>query len=1048
MIKFPASPNQHQLWLIHQFDPDSPAYNVPSTFRIRGELDKTALAQSFQAIVDRHEILRTQFSIDDGHLAQVVLPDIRFDLPTESLPVGPDDHPTGSEDERIKRWCKDVITTPFDLASAPLLRAKLLRVAEADHVLELVVHHIVVDQRSIAVLSRELETLYAAARSGQASTLPPPEIEYGDFVVWQRDWLDDATRSAKRAFWQDSLAGHSGLLRLPSDRPRGVQPGFPGAELAVAVPADVVAKLKELGRQQGASLFATMLAAWQVLLARYGRQDDVIVATPFENREQAELEDVVGFFVNTLPIATDLSDRPSMRELIGRLRSAVLRVLGNQDSPFEVILEAVQPKRDPSYNPIFQHSFLLQDPPMQIGLDGTRVESIWVNNGCSKFDTTAWLWEAGDGTVAGELEYNSQLFDRATIERLWQSYLCLLQSAVASPDTPVNDLPLLGEAERRRLITEWNDTGVDYGRDECLHEWFERAAAERPDAVAVEAQAETLTYAALNERANRIAHHLRGLGVGPEGLCGVCVQRGLNLPAAMLGVLKAGAAYVPLDPGYPTNRLAFMAEDAAIDVLLADDNSVGQVELPGARVVNLDRDTALLAQQDVTNPRTKTRAGDLAYVIYTSGSSGRPKGVMIQHDAIVNQLRWVCDTLDLGPADRTLQKTPVSFDASVWELFAPLLSGGRLVMAKPDGHQDNAYLVQATQEHAITVLQVVPTMLQLLLATPGLDACASLRHVIAGGETLAACLAEEFTTRCSAQLHNFYGPTEATIDAAAHTVSSSSLARSTVPIGRPVANTQVYILDDDQQLVAPGMVGEICIGGVQVARGYVNQPSLTSERFVPDTISGAEDGRLYRTGDNARWLENGEIEYLDRLDTQIKLRGLRIELGEIEAVIAEHDAVSRAAASIREAAPGDQRLVVHYVANEAAFVSTAQLRKHLRRALPDYMIPQHLIEVDAIPTTPSGKIDRNALPAPVDAAAQEADHVAPESDLERALAGIWSAVLGIETISAHDNFFDIGGHSLLAVKVVSQAKEQLGIQLPIRLVVSDSLRQIAGAMDG
>ncbi|HEX6292329.1 MAG TPA: amino acid adenylation domain-containing protein [Herpetosiphonaceae bacterium] len=1058
----PLSFAQQRLWFLHQLEPDSPFYNIHVTVRFTGALDIGALEQAIGEILRRHETLRTTFTqraSADERPVQVIHPPQPIDLTPEDLR----ELPAPARDAEALRRAEQAARQPFDLVRGPLLRLRLLHLDDAGFMLLVTMHHIISDGWSMGIFIRELAALYPAFAARQphpeGTRLPDLPIQYGDFAVWQRAWLALGTPGAildrQMAYWKQQLGGALPVLDLPTDRPRPPAQSFRGLTQRFELSAPLTEALRSFSRREGVTLFMTLLTAFQIVLARYSRQDDVVVGTPISGRNRAEIEPLIGFFVNTLVLRADLRGNPSLREALGRVRAMVLAAYAHQDLPFEILVDELQPERDLSRNPLFQALFVLQNMPLPtLELPGVTLESIPVDSGTAKFDLSLAIRE-GPQTLIGLLEYATDLFDAATIDRLIGHFQGLLHAIVADGDQPIMRLPLLAEAERQQMLVAWNATAVDYPPDVCLHHLVEAQARRTPDAIAVMFEDAALTYAALNARANQLAHHLQALGVGGcsqgETLVGICVERSLDLVVGLLAILKAGGAYVPLDPDYPAERLRFMLEDTDAPVLVIQQHLAERLPASGVRLVCIDADGPTIAAQPSTASQPLVTADNLAYVIYTSGSTGQPKGAMNTHRAIVNRLLWMQDTYGLTAADRVLQKTPFSFDVSVWEFFWPLLTGARLVVAKPGGHQDPTYLVELIARERITTLHFVPSMLQAFLDTADLRGCRSLRRVICSGEALPLAVQQRCFARLDAELHNLYGPTEAAVDVTFWPCQRES-ALHTVPIGRPVANTQIYLLDRYGQPVPIGVPGELHIGGVQLARGYLGRPDLTAERFVPDPFSqtGYPQGgaRLYKTGDLARFLPDGAIEYLGRLDHQVKVRGFRIELGEIEAALLQHPAVREAIVVAREDS-GHTRLVAYVVEqrtvrppgaqrtkeqaeNQEPETPNSKLRTYLKERLPDYMVPSAFVFLDALPLTPNGKVDRRALPAPDTARPLlEQPFVAPETQIEITLARIWADVLQVEQVGVHDSFFALGGDSILIMQVIARA-QQAGLRLKPR----------------
>ncbi|HVR95695.1 MAG TPA: non-ribosomal peptide synthase/polyketide synthase, partial [Thermoanaerobaculia bacterium] len=993
----PLSFAQQRLWLLDQLQPGNPAYNMPLAMRLSGELPAGLLARIFAEIVRRHETLRTTFETRAGQPVQRVAPPSPLGLPVVDL-----SQLTEVEREtRAAALVQEEAVRPFSLERGPLLRLTLVRLAGQEHLLLLTLHHIVSDGWSMGVLVREVAALYAAFSQGLPSPLPELPLHYADFAVWQRGWLQGPVLEAQLEHWKRRLAGAPQVLELPTDRPRPPVQTYRGRTVPFSLPPAVYAGVRELCRREGVTPFMALLAAWAVLLGRHAGQDDLLVGTPIAGRNRREIEELIGFFVNTLVLRADLSGDPSFRRLLGRGRTEALEGFNNQDLPFERLVEELVPERDLARSPLFQVLFVLQNTPSEsLEIPGLRLSPAGGAATTEKFDLTLAL-EERDGGLSGSAGYATDLFDAATVDRLLRRFARLLSGLAAEPERRVGDLDLLTAEETLQLQT-WNETAAAYALDRPLHAWIEDQAGRSPEAVAVVFEDEELTYRDLDRRANGLARQLRARGCGPESRVGVMLERSCELLVALLGILKAGAAYVPLDPDHPADRRAFQERDARLRLVLT------RADLDG-----LDGDTPLSVPVDPDCP---------AYVLYTSGSTGKPKGAVISHRAITNRLLWMQDALRLTAADRVLQKTPFSFDVSVWELFWPLMTGARLVVARPGGHRDNSYLARLIAGEGITVLHFVPSMLQLFLEEPGAAECRTLRDVVCSGEALPGELARRFAARLGhARLHNLYGPTEAAVDVTFWVCEPGAGDRGSIPIGRPIANTRIHLLDPGLRLVPVGVPGELFIAGVNLARGYVERPDLTAERFLPDPLAGAPGERVYRTGDLARWREDGAIEFLGRTDHQVKIRGFRIELGEIEAVLLTLPAVREAVVLAR-----DRRLVAYVVGDSMADA----LRQGLCEQLPESMVPAAFVLLPALPLTSSGKVDRKALPAPE--WRNEESYAAPRTQVEEILADLWAELLGLDRVGVHDHFFALGGHSLLATQVVSRVRQVLGVEVPLR----------------
>jgi amino acid adenylation domain-containing protein len=999
----PASFAQERLWFLEQLGGDvGSSYSLPSPFRLRGPLSVPALAAALGALADRHESLRTTFAATtDGTVLQRIAPAAGLPLPLLDLSALPD-----PEAEALRLAAGDA-RRPFDLRTGPLVRATLLRLADDDHALLLTMHHIVLDGWSLRVLIRELKALYAG------DSLPELPVQYADFAAWQRGWLTGGTLDAEIAWWRERLSGLPAVLDLPTDRPRPAVRSSRGAVAGTVLPADLAAGLEPLARRAGTTSFMTLLAVFQTLLRRYTGRDDLPVGTPIANRNRTETEGLVGFFVNALVLRGDLSGDPTFREALRRTREAALAAYGHQDLPFEKLVEALQPQRSLAYTPLFQVVFLFQADSPVPATGGLALGSLPLAGDTAKFDLTLAVSPAGEG-LAVQAEYNRDLFDAPTVLRLLEHFGVLLEQVTADPGRRLSELPLLAEAERHALIYEENDTAAVHP-DRPVHELFEEQVRRSPQRVAVTCAGQSLTYAELNARANRIAHHLLRLGAGPEERIGVSLERSPDLIAGLLGILKAGAAYLPLDPSLPAERLEFLMADAGI-----------------TRVLDTEEVRAALASGNDADPESGAGPGSLAYVLYTSGSTGRPKGVEVEHRSIVRLVRGA-DFAGMDETEVFLQLAPIPFDASTLEIWAPLLNGGRLAVFPPRTPSLEELSETLRSEGISTLWLTAGLFHQMVEAQP--ESLRGVRQLLAGGDALSVPHVQRTLERLKPghRLINGYGPTENTTFTCCRSMDALSPLGSSVPIGRPISNTRVYLLGRDLEPVPLGVPGELYAAGEGLARGYLGRPDLTAERFVPSPLPVFPGERLYRTGDLARRLPSGEIEFLGRLDTQVKLRGFRIELGEIEAAICEHPAVRQAVVLAREDRPGDRRLVA-YVEVEGEVPGTPELRAYLSRKLPDYMLPAAVVVLEALPLTPNGKVDRRALAA-VEPGRQEslaADGDAPRDEIEELLAGAWCQVLGLAAVGVHDDFFELGGHSLLATRVVSRVREVLGVELPLR----------------
>ncbi|MEV6521219.1 amino acid adenylation domain-containing protein [Longispora sp. NPDC051575] len=1011
----PLSYQQERVWFMEQFAPGTTSYNIPVPLRLRGPIDLDALRGALAALPARHEALRMRFPADENGQPTVEVADT-VDVPLRIV--------AAADEDEARVVVEAAASETFDLVTGPLLHATLVSLAAEDHILLLSSHHIVGDGWSVDILLRDLTASYHGARAGTGAGLPDLPISYGDFAHWQRATLAGTELDRNLAHWSERLTGVP-ALELPTDRPRPATQTFDGDWHLFHIPAELAEDVGRLAREHGSTLFMALLAAYQVLLSRYADQDDFAVGSSSAGRGRPELEGVVGMFVNMLPLRAQLAGDPTFVELLDRTRHLVLDAFDHADVPFERLVTALGVPRSVSRSPVFQAMFVLQNYEMgRIDAAGTSDLSFeWnpMDLKATRFDLELHVVEIASG-LRCRLVHNTALFGEATVVRMAGHLRALLASVVARPDAPVSTLELLGADERVQVTDGWNATGAAFPDQATLHSLIEATVASAPDAVALTVEGASLTYGELNARANQVAHRLRALGVGPESLVGVCAQRSVELPVALLGVLKAGAAYLPLDPEYPKERLAFMLGDAAAPVVLTQAALRADLPATDALVLDLD-DPAEWSGQPDGNPEPLAGPTNAAYVIYTSGSTGRPKGVTNTHRGIVNRLDWMQREYGLTAADSVLQKTPASFDVSVWEFFWPLLAGARLVLARPGGHKDAGYLRELLTAERITTAHFVPSMLAVFLAEDGVEDCRSLRRVLCSGEALPVASAVALTSRLpECALYNLYGPTEAAIDVTSWHCRPDALADlASVPIGAPIQNLSVYVLDAHGRPAPVGVPGELHLGGVGVARGYHRRPALTADRFVPDPFGTNPGSRLYRTGDLARWRHDGTVEFLGRIDGQVKLRGQRIELGEIEAALLDQPGVREAVALVREDSPGDQRLAA-YVVGDAV---PAELRTALKATLPDYMVPGTVTALDTLPLTPNGKLDRAALPAPQAQRDASAALVEPGTDTERAVWRVWADVLNTETFGVHDDFFDLGGHSLLATQVVARLRKVL-----------------------
>jgi amino acid adenylation domain-containing protein len=1015
----PMSFGQEQLWLIDQMAPGNTAYNVLAPLRIRGPLDVSALERTLNEIVRRHEVLRTTFDLDDTGPVQVI-------SETASIPfilVDLCGVPESSQEAELLKRLSEVGTLPFDLKWGPLCRAHLFKLGPEHHVLLWNMHHIVSDGWSYTILTREIGAILSAFLHGEPSHLPDLPIQYADFSHWQRDQFTPERIDAEAAWWKRQLDGAPPFLELPTDRPFGPTPSYEGRIRILHFKPGLIERLQSLAKTMDATLFTTTFAAFFVLMHRYTRQPDLVIGTPTVNRPRLELEPLIGYFVNTLPIRLQLDGAAAFHDVAATLSSVLYESYEHQELPFQRLVAKLLPDRTTNRNPIFQVTFQCHKAFIELPqVPGLEFSHIHIHRHGAPVDLGFAMIQR-DGHWRVSAEYSTEVFDASTIDRMLGHYQTLLEGIAANPDQRLSDLSLLTQQERHQLLVEWNRTEVAYPKDRCLHELIEEQVERTPEAVAVVFEDTKLTYRQLNERASQLARQLQKLGVGPDTLVGICVERSLEMVVGLLGILKAGGAYVPLDPSYPKERLAFMLEDARPPVLVTQRELQEVLPVQQAKVVYLDAsDETGTESEHRLGAELKSRSNCLVYVLYTSGSTGRPKGVAIEHRCAVAFATWARRVFTDEEFAGVLFSTSICFDLSVFELLVTLASGGKVIVA------ENALeLPTLPAANEVKMINTVPSAMAELVRTNGIPRSAITINL--AGEPLAQSLVDKlYEDSFVRRVYDLYGPTEAT------TYSTFTLRQrgGKATIGRPISNTHVFILDRHRQPVPIGVPGELYIGGAGLARGYLNRPELTMERFVPNPFMELPGTRLYKTGDLARYLPDGAIEYLRRLDHQVKIRGFRIELGEIESVLAGSPGVREALVMVREDVPGDKRLVAYLTAIEGEPPKVSELRGLLQAKLPEYMVPFAFVTLDRFPLLPNGKVDRKALPPPeLGQAATERGFVAPRTSLEEALAGIWRDVLGLKQVGVLDNFFDLGGHSLLAIRVQARTESQLARKVPL-----------------
>jgi len=1021
----PLSFAQQRLWFLSQLEPELVAYNISEAVRLAGKLDVPVLNWCFNEIVRRHESLRTSFDAIAGQPVQIVAPRLELSIPLIDLSHLPD----GDCETEVRRLSREETERPFDLVRGPLFRAVLMRLRTDEHVLIVTMHHIISDGWSQGVLKSELGALYRARVMGQRSPLAELPIQYADFSEWQREWLSGTVLDQQINYWRDRLAGAPPFVELPADGVRSAEMNYRGATLLFELSTELSESLTALSLREGATLFMTLLASFKALLHRYTDQNDIVIGTPVANRNREEVESLIGFFVNTLVLRTDVSGDPAFRELLARVREVALGAYAHHDLPFELLVAELRTNREANRNPLFQIAFDLQNAPAPaLELPGLTLHPHELTAATTRFDLELHLTSTAEG-ITGALVYSTELFEESTIRTFAERFRMLLGAVVANSDQRLSRIDLLTDAERKRLLSDWNDTARTYPDQSCIPDLFETWASRTPDSIALAFGDVRITYDELNQRANQLAHYLKSYGVGEETRVGIHLERSVEMIVAVLAVLKAGATYVALDPSYPDQRLLFMLDDANVALVLTVESLEESLPAHPAPVILLDSDWPLIAAAGEHNPERSTTPEQLAYIVYTSGSTGRPKGVAAPHRGVVRLVSGN-DYASFGPDEVFLQFAPLTFDASTFEIWGALLNGSQLVLMPP-GLASLQDLGRALQQHRVTTLWLSAGLFHQMVDEQ-LPALSELRQLLAGGDVLSPSHVKRFLASRSCRLINGYGPTENATFTCCHVMAQPFEFARSVPIGRAIANTQILILDENLRLCPPGFTGDLFIGGDGLARGYHGHASLTAEKFIPNAFSHVPGARLYCTGDRVRYLADGSIEFLGRADEQVKVRGFRVEPGEIEAALSRAPGVRQTTVVTRDY-DGDKRLVA-YVVGEHGRVSVDQLQKTLRESLPEHMVPSAFVVLDELPLTPNGKVDRRALPAPAEIQTQSDDgYIAPRTPIEELLAGVWAEVLKVERVSTDDNFFELGGHSLLVTRLVSRAQAHFGVELPLKL---------------
>ncbi len=1078
--KIPLSFAQQRLWFLEQLQPGSSTYHIPIAVRLTGSLNVEVLQQVINNIIQRHEVLRTNFTTIDQELIQVISPSRELVINLINLQF----IPKTEQETKVKQIAIEEARKPFDLEQDLLLRVTLLKLDETEYVILLTMHHIISDGWSMEVLVKEIATLYAAFSQNLPSPLTPLEIQYADFAVWQREWLQGEVLETQLGYWKQQLGGTLPVIQLPTDFPRSRVQSFRADTVSFKLPSEISDKLKSIAKAEGATLFMTLLAGFKVLLYRYTGQGDIVVGSPIANRNRAELEGLIGFFVNTLVLRTDLSQNPTFQEILRRVRQVTWDAYEHQDLPFEKLVEELHPERDLSYNPLFQIKFRLENPPTEkIEIPGLTLSSLGQVNPTAKLDLSLDMYETPDGLVGG-FEYNKDLFAETTIKRMVGHFCTLLEGITNQPNQRIGNLPLLTPSEQQQILVEWNQTQKEFSQEKCFHQLFEAQVEKNSNAIAIIYNNEQLTYQELNHRSNQLAHYLQTLGVAPEVRVGICIQRSPAMIIAMLAIHKAGGAYVPLDPAYPLERLAFMVEDAQISLLLTHEKTEEIArniisDSPSRKFSREDRGEGLInldtfwtennnSSQNYQNPQSQVTTDNLAYLIYTSGSTGKPKGVLIPHRGLTNLTEDKIRVCDVHPDSCILQFFSFSFDASIPEIIMALACGAKLCLASLEDVIPGIPLLKLLREKQVTHITITPSALSAL----PVEELPALKMVLVGGEAPPAELITKWSQ--GRKFINAYGPTEVTVNAS---MVQCGNGNPILPVLRSSTNKQLYILDNNLQPVPIGILGELHIAGAGLARGYLNRPDLTAEKFIPNPFNdktsppspllvkerGArisplldkergvrKDGvRLYKTGDLACYLPDGSIKLFGRIDNQVKIRGFRIEIGEIEALLNQYPGIQASVVVVREDNPGDKRLVAYIVPeSETTTPTSSELRRSLKEKLADYMIPAAFVMLDTLPLTPNGKVDTKSLPVPDWGANSSSEFVAARTPTEEKLVKIFTEVLEVESVGIEDDFFTLGGHSLLATKLIAQLLKTFDVEITvIDLFEAPTVAELAQRVD-
>jgi len=1035
---FPVSYSQQSLWFLDQLLQENVGYNIPNAIRIKGELDIKAVETAINHIAARHEILRTTFDNMDGKPVQVISPHKNIALEVRDL--------SNLLESPDSRKLQDILSEeawkPFNLKNGPLWRVILFKLGENDHILFMNIHHIISDAWSNGVFVKEFAEIYHAIIKGRDILLPQLPVQFADYALWQREhYAKNEVMDKLLGYWKKKLSA-STVLDIPTDFKRPLVQSLSGKTKIICLDEKLSERLKTICKNEGVTLFMLVLSAFNVLLHRYSGQDDIIVGSVVANRDRLELQGMIGFIMNTIALRSDLSENPSFKDLLQNVRTMTLEAYAHQDMPFDLLLEHIAMERESGRSPLFNVMYIHQNvQQVNLELPGLMVSELQIENKSAPFDLRLISREIND-KIELRLDYCTALYKDETADRILIHLKNFLSKVSEDISQKIDNICFMSDNEYDRIVNEFNNTSRLYPADKKIHELFEEQVMLRPNKTALIFEEEKLAYLELNKKANQLAHALKKLGVGPDVLVGVCLERSVDMVVSILGILKAGGAYVPFDPTYPRDRVEYMIKNAEVKVMLTWKRLLSKIPECNAHIICLDRERENLEKECTENLICEVQDDNLAYVIYTSGSTGAPKGAMNTHLGMGNHKLWMQDTYKLTPEDKVLQKTPFSFDVSVWEFFWPLITGACLVVAKPDGHKDPRYLLDTIIKHGITVIHFVPSMLKIFLELDEVKNCTSLRHVFCSGEALSPDLAKKFFEKFNLPLHNVYGPAECADVATAWTCTSKDNTDS-IPIGKPISNVRIYILDRYLNPVPVNVPGEIYVGGVGVGKGYVNNPKLTQERFVTDpfvnsaamNFSGTGKAKMYKTGDLGRFREDGVIEYIGRSDFQVKIRGMRVELGEIENVLSEHAGVRECVVNAWDNGKGEKFLVAYVVPAGETLLNSYELQTFLKRRLPEYMVPNFYVFLDSLPLNPNGKLDRKALPAPeLTNMPRSKEYVAPRNKTEEKIAKIWEKLLGVEPVWVNDNFFELGGHSLLATSLISELAKAFSRNIPLQSI--------------